>query len=144
TGQNVVASFWAKASAATSSIYFYVSGSCTGPSVPVPLTTSWTKYTIGSTLLGTCATERLYFYPGAALGASTDVWVDDVELAPTDSATYTFDATNTTAPASQSVVVTDGAGNTTNDALTFVRDTTAPTGSVSVPAYSSTGSVPVT
>ncbi|MGH8984213.1 MAG: Ig-like domain-containing protein, partial [Acidimicrobiia bacterium] len=45
---------------------------------------------------------------------------------PYDSNPYTFTTANTTAPAPFAVVVADDAGNTTNEALTFVRDVTGP------------------
>jgi hypothetical protein len=46
--------------------------------------------------------------------------------APYDSTTYSFDATNVTAPTPKTVTVTDYATNSTNDTVTFVRDTSGP------------------
>jgi VCBS repeat-containing protein len=144
--QQVYVSFWAKASAATSgSIYFYVTGSCGGTGIFPSLTTSFQRFTfITTTFGGACGSQALYSYiAGAALGSPTTVWVDDLEVMPLDSNAYTFNA-STTATGVSNIVVTDFAGNARNDGITFVKDTTAPTGSVSAPATSSTGSVPVT
>ena len=66
---------------------------------------------------------------------------------PYTSNTYTITTANTTAPSAQPVNVFDGAGNSTVETVTFVRDTTAPTGqtvALSGGPYYTTLSVPLT
>jgi hypothetical protein len=60
--------------------------------------------------------------------------------------TYTFDASNTAAPAPASIVATDGLGNRRTDSLLFVLDQTGPTGgSVAYPnGYAAGGNVSIT
>ena len=64
---------------------------------------------------------------------------------PFDSNTYTFTTASASAPATQTVVVTDALGNASNDAFDIVRDVTAPSGgSVSyADGYDADGSVVV-
>src|SRR6185503_18194277 len=64
---------------------------------------------------------------------------------PFDSNTYTFTTASASAPATQTVVVTDALGNGSNDAFDIVRDVTAPSGgSVSyADGYDADGSVVV-
>ncbi|HEX5468479.1 MAG TPA: Ig-like domain-containing protein, partial [Gaiellaceae bacterium] len=70
----------------------------------------------------------------------------DDAIAPYDSNTYTFTTASGSAPLGQTVVVTDSAGNQTNDVFGIVRDVTAPSGgSVSyTDGYDLDGSVVVT
>jgi hypothetical protein len=67
-------------------------------------------------------------------------------LAPYDSNSYSFDATNVAPPMPAAVVVTDLAGNTGSTELFFVRDTDPPTGGeVSyADGYDADGSVAIT
>src|SRR6185369_2203094 len=65
---------------------------------------------------------------------------------PFDSNTYTFTTDSASAPATQTVVVTDALGNASNDAFDLVRDATPPSGgSVSyTDGYDADGTVEVT
>jgi hypothetical protein len=66
-------------------------------------------------------------------------------LAPFTSNTYSFDDANTVAPSDAMIVVTDVAGNSTSETISFERDTAPPTGGFVSYAdgYQATGSVSV-
>ncbi len=66
---------------------------------------------------------------------------------PWQSATHTFTSANTTAPSAETITVTNGVGSTNTTSLTFVRDTTAPSGqsvALSGGPWYTTASVPLT
>src|SRR5207237_1087988 len=78
-------------------------------------------------------------FPGLSTTGFTGTGVVD-SASPYVSNTYTITTANTTAPSSRAINVFDNAGNLTQEIVTFVRDTTAPSGqSISLvggPSYS--------
>jgi hypothetical protein len=115
------------------------------------------------------ATDTLYYNPRAGGGFSLSSAAEDVGsgiaqvdfprisvtgfrgaaasdlVAPFTSNTYSFDDANVVAPADATIVVTDVAGNSTSETISFDRDTAAPTGGSVTYAdgYHPTGSVSV-
>jgi hypothetical protein len=83
-------------------------------------------------------------FPAVSTAGFSGVAASD-GLAPYESNSYSFNATNAAPPAPAAVVVTDLAGNTRSAELFFVRDTDPPTGGdVSYPdGYDADGSVAI-
>ncbi len=97
---------------------------------------------IYSSALGASAIQEHYWArSSAAMPTGFTHTAIERSTTPWDSNTYTFDATNTTAPSAHTITALDGSGNQGTSTITFVRDVTAPTGhSVSLvggPYYSS-------
>ena len=84
-------------------------------------------------------------FPDIAVTGFTGTALQDTAAAYTSN-TYTFTNANIAAPAAETVYVYDTFGNSTTEAVTFVKDSILPTGgAVSVPAFSGTlGGITIT
>src|SRR5918999_2745859 len=97
------------------------------PGLSIPPPTTSRRLTPSDALADTGSGPRSVSFPAISQTGFAGNSVNDT-ASPFESGTYSFDATNLMPPADAAVVGEDNAGNAATATITFVRDTTAPSG----------------